>query len=387
MVSGLPEIEDRRTCDTYIVTKQRRPPFPVKAKFRADAALDLVHGDLCGLITPASPGGWRFFLLLVDDATRFMWIKLLTAKSDAAASIKAIKAAAEVEVGCPLRVLRTDKDGEFTGKELADFCTTEGLKRHFSAPYTPQQNEVVERMNQTVLATARAMLKEREMPPRYWGEAVTTADFLLNRAPTKVLDGKTSFEAYHGKKPAAGFLRTFGCLGFIKNKKPGLKKLDDRSAPMVFIGYSEGAKVYHMLEPSTGNVHVSRDVVFDESRGWSWTSGAGNGEPATQCDSTVKFYTACASDDDIDMPDQGGVPPSPPGVGSLQAHVHHHLLMGKQQSLQPRSMMMRSGWTRSTKTRLCGTFAWTRSSTMSRILDKRCELLCRRDGGASTHHR
>jgi transposase InsO family protein len=138
MVSGLSEIEDRRTCDTYIITKQRCAPFPVKAKFRADAALDLVHGDLCGSITPASPGGRRFFLLLVDDATRFMWIELLTAKSDAATSIKAIKVAAKVKVGRPLRVLRTDNGGEFTSKELTDFCTTEGIQRHFSAPYTPQ---------------------------------------------------------------------------------------------------------------------------------------------------------------------------------------------------------------------------------------------------------
>jgi hypothetical protein len=150
------------------------------------------------------------------------------------------------------------------------------------------------------------------------GEAVTTVVFLLNRVPTKALDGKTPFEAYHGKKLAVRFLRTFGCLGFVKNKKSGLKKLDDRSAPMVFIGYSEGAKAYRMLEPSTGNVHISRDVVFDKSRGWSWTLGAGNGEPAAQRDFTVKFYTVCSPDDDIDtdMPDQGGAPPSPPGMGS-----------------------------------------------------------------------
>jgi transposase InsO family protein len=167
MVSGLSEIEDRQTCDTCILTKQRRAPFPAKAKFKADAALDLVHGDLCGPITPATPGGHRFFLLLVDDATRFMSIKLLTTKSDVVASIKAIKAATEVEVGRSLRVLRTDNGGEFTGKELADFCTSEGIQRHFSAPYTPHQNGVMERRNQTVLATACALLKEREMPQRY----------------------------------------------------------------------------------------------------------------------------------------------------------------------------------------------------------------------------
>jgi transposase InsO family protein len=169
MVSGLSKIEDRRMCDTCIITKQWCASFSTKAKFRANAILDLVHADLCGPITPTSPGGQCFFLLLVDDATRFMWIKLLTAKSDAAASIKVIKAAAKVEVGRPPHVLRTDNGGEFTGKELADFCTTEGIQRHFSTPYTPKQNGVMEHRNQTVLTIARAMLKEREMLPRYWG--------------------------------------------------------------------------------------------------------------------------------------------------------------------------------------------------------------------------
>jgi hypothetical protein len=63
-----------------------------------------------------------------------MWLKLLTAKSDAPAAIKEIKAATELEVGRPLRVLRTDNGGEFT-----DFCINKGIQRHFSAPYTQQQ--------------------------------------------------------------------------------------------------------------------------------------------------------------------------------------------------------------------------------------------------------
>jgi transposase InsO family protein len=137
MVTGLPEIEEKQGCDTCIVTKHRRAPFPAKAKYRVGAALDLVHGDLCGPISPATPAGRRFFLLLVDDATKYMWLTLITAKSDAASAIKKVKSAAELEVGRPLRVLRTDNGGEFTAKEFAAYCADEGVQRHFSAPYTP----------------------------------------------------------------------------------------------------------------------------------------------------------------------------------------------------------------------------------------------------------
>jgi hypothetical protein len=68
----------------------------------------------------------------------------------------------------------------------------------------------------------------------------------------------------------AGHLRTFGCLAFAKELKQ-VKKLDDRSRPGVFIGYADGAKAYCVLDPETQRVRVSRNVVFDESRGWDWT--------------------------------------------------------------------------------------------------------------------
>lgn len=90
------------------------------------------------------------------------------------------------------------------------------MERHFTTPYTPQQNGVVERHNQTVLATVRALLKQRKMSVRYWGEAVCTAVFLLNRSPMKSLAGMTSYEAWTGRKPVVSFLRTFGCLTYTK---------------------------------------------------------------------------------------------------------------------------------------------------------------------------
>jgi transposase InsO family protein len=124
----------------------------------------LVHGDLCGPITPATTAGRRFFLLLVDDATRYMWLTLLSTKGDAASTIKV---AAELEVGRPLRVVRTDNSGEFIAKEFVAYCSDEGVQRHFSALYTPQQNRVNERQNETVLGTSHTLQKERDMPTRF----------------------------------------------------------------------------------------------------------------------------------------------------------------------------------------------------------------------------
>ena len=94
---------------------------------------------------------------MVDDASRFMWAVLLPSKDAAADAIKQVQAATEKESSHKLRVLRTDNGGEFTTAEFAAFCADEGIQRHFSAPYTPQQNDVVEHRNQTVVATACAL--------------------------------------------------------------------------------------------------------------------------------------------------------------------------------------------------------------------------------------
>jgi hypothetical protein len=97
----------------------------------------------------------------------------------------------------------------------------------------------------------------------FWGEAVVTTVYILNRSPTKALNGRTSYEAWHGHKPAVSHLRVFGCLAFGK-ELGHISKLDDRSTPGLFIGYAEGSKAYRILDLGTQRVHTTRDVVFDE---------------------------------------------------------------------------------------------------------------------------
>ena len=111
---------------------------------------------------------------------------------------------------------------------------------------------------------ARSMMKAKGMSARFWGDAVTTVVFILNRALTKALTGNTPFEAWYGHKPSVSFLWTFSCIGHIRKMKPNLTKLEDRSTPMMFLGYVEGTKAYRLYDPREDKVLVSRDVVFDE---------------------------------------------------------------------------------------------------------------------------
>ncbi|KAG6510524.1 hypothetical protein ZIOFF_028548 [Zingiber officinale] len=124
-----------------------------------------------------------------------MWVFILAAKNDAFRVFKKFKFLIENKTEYKIKALRTDRGGEFLSTEFTQFCEDEGIERHLTAAYTPQQNGVVERRNRTVMVMARSLLKSTHMPARLWAEAVRHAVYLLNRLPTKALGECTPFEA------------------------------------------------------------------------------------------------------------------------------------------------------------------------------------------------
>jgi hypothetical protein len=120
-----------------VVTKDKRRPFPRQVAYRAKKQLELVHGDLCGPVTPVTPGGRHYFVLLVDDASRFMWTNLLAMMAAAVDAIKHVQAIAEKKCGHKLQVLCTNNGGEFTAAEFTAYCADEGIQHHYSTSYEP----------------------------------------------------------------------------------------------------------------------------------------------------------------------------------------------------------------------------------------------------------
>jgi len=96
-----------------------------------------------------------------------MWLQLLMSKDEAAKTIKKFKMGAEAESGKKLHILRTDCGGEFTSVEFAAYYADQGVGQHHTVSYSPQQNGVVERRNQTVVGMARSMMKAKGMPARF----------------------------------------------------------------------------------------------------------------------------------------------------------------------------------------------------------------------------
>ncbi|KAG7578131.1 Zinc finger CCHC-type [Arabidopsis thaliana x Arabidopsis arenosa] len=271
LVTGMPSFSvEKETCASCLLGKQTRRTFPQATSYRATNTLELVHGDLCGPITPTTAAQNRYIFVLIDDYSRYMWTLLLKEKSDAFERFKRFKALVEQETGNSIKTFRTDRGGEFTSHEFQKFCDDTGIKRHLTAPYSPQQNGVVERRNRTLMEMTRSILKHMSIPNYLWGEAVRHATYLINRIATRTLVNQTPYEVFKGKKPNVEHLRIFGCIGYAKSEAANLKKLDDRTRMLVHLGTEPGSKAYRLLDPSTRKVVVSRDVVFDETRSWKW---------------------------------------------------------------------------------------------------------------------
>ena len=217
MIHGLPTIEDRDgTCEGCALGKHHRQSFPKGVAWRAKKVLELVYTDVCGPMQTTSHAQNRYFILFTDDYSRMTWVYFMWQKSEVFNNFKKFKSRVEKQSGQYIKVLRSDNEKEYTSKQFYKFCEDEGVERQFTMVYTPQQNGVSERKNQTVMEMAKSMLHDKGLPKTFWAEAVSIAVYLLNRCPTKAVWNKTPFEAWSGRKSSVKHFKVFGSIAYAQ---------------------------------------------------------------------------------------------------------------------------------------------------------------------------
>ncbi|KAK2442743.1 putative mitochondrial protein [Trifolium repens] len=270
MVLGLPSvITPVETCTTCLLGKQPRDSFKNHLPMRSNEVLNVVHSDICGPIDVLSTGGNKYFLTFVDEFSRMTWLYHIKVKSEAFDVFKKVKALVEKQSGKSIKVLRTDGGGEYTSTEFENYCKEQGIIHEVTAPYTPQHNGLAERRNRSILNMARSMVKQKQLPKRFWGEAVSTAVYILNRSPTKRLVDKVPEEVWSKVKPSVSHLKVFGSLCYKHVPDARRKKLDDKSEAMIFVGYHR-TRAYRLYNLITDKVEISRDVKVIENDSWDW---------------------------------------------------------------------------------------------------------------------
>ncbi|KAM0011112.1 putative RNA-directed DNA polymerase [Helianthus debilis subsp. tardiflorus] len=271
LVKGLPlEAESTNVCEVCNMGKQHRENMPKRSNWRASKRLELIHTDLCGPISPASPSGKRYVLVFIDDFSRKNWVYFLSRKSDSFETFKKFKALVETETGEKIKGLRSDRGGEFTSKAFNEFCEDHGIKRQFTPAFTPQHNGVAERRNRTIMNMVRCLLVEKSLPKWLWSEAGNWASHIVNRCATSALEDKVPEEAWSGKRPNVDYFKIFGCLCYVHVPTQLRSKLDDRSHKCIFLGISTESKAYRCYDPIARKIIISRDVCFEEEESWVW---------------------------------------------------------------------------------------------------------------------
>ena len=251
-------------CETCIYGKQARLPFAkVKDKSHIKRPLFIVHSDVCGPITPPSIDEKKYFVTFIDEYTHYTVTYLLAYKSEVFKMFQDYVGKSEAHFNLKIANLYCDNGREYLSNEFKEYCVLRGISYHLTVPHTPQQNSVAERMNRSITEKARSLVHGAELDKSFWGEAVLTATYLINRTPTKALkQNKTPFEQWHGKKPTIKNLKMFGATAYIHNKVRK-EKFDKKSNKGILVGYQPNG--YKILDIETSKFIIARDVILDET--------------------------------------------------------------------------------------------------------------------------
>ncbi|GJX07794.1 putative ribonuclease H-like domain-containing protein [Tanacetum coccineum] len=224
LVRGLPKLkfEKDQLCFACAMGKSKKKPHKPKSEYTNQEKLYLLHMDLCGPMRVASVNGKKYILVIIDDYSRFTWVKCLRSKDEAPDFIIKFLKMIQVRLKVPVRRIRTDNGTEFVNHTLREYYEKVGISHETSVARSPQQNGVVERRNRTLIEAARTMLIYAQAPLFLWVEAVAIACYTQNHSIIRLRHGKTPYELLHDKLPDLSFFHVFGALCYPTNDSENL---------------------------------------------------------------------------------------------------------------------------------------------------------------------
>nr|GFA01349.1 hypothetical protein [Tanacetum cinerariifolium] len=200
LVRGLPKLkfEKDNLCSACAMGKSTRKTHKPKSEETNQEKLYLLHMDLCGPMRVESVNGKKYILFIIDDYSRFTWVKLLRSKDETPDfNIKFLKMI-QVRLKVPVRRIRMENGTEFVNQTLREYYEEVGISHETSVARSPQQNRVVERRNRTLIKAARTMLIYAQAPLFLWPELL------------------------HSKLPDLSFFHVFGALCYPTNDSENL---------------------------------------------------------------------------------------------------------------------------------------------------------------------
>ncbi|GJP35230.1 hypothetical protein CLOM_g19738 [Closterium sp. NIES-68] len=259
-------VKEIGSCPTCLETKFSKFPFN-STTGPAKTPLALVHMDVVGPTRAPSLSGSRYFLTIVDDHTRAVWVYPLKSKGEVAAAVlKEWMPRAQRECGYKVKVIRSDNGGEFIGADFEGELKRKGIQHQLTVPYNPQQKGVAERFNRTLQEGARTLLGRAGLPDPFWVSALRQVALVKNRVLATVGEKEwIPYVKWYGSAPAVNMLRAFGCMVVFHVPKEKRGKLEASGRWGVHLGIAKDHKGWLLWDLTTQKLTVSRDVKFLES--------------------------------------------------------------------------------------------------------------------------
>ncbi|CAI7852495.1 unnamed protein product, partial [Closterium sp. NIES-53] len=233
------------------------------------APLQTLHMDVWGPARVSGQGRERYFMLVVDDYTRYTTVFPLRSKREVSAVlipwIRTVRLELRARFGQDLPVLRlhSNRGGEFSSDLLQNFCRGEGITQWFTLLDSPQQNGIAGRRIGLVMEVARTSMIHAAAPHFLWPFAVQYAAHQLNLWPCVSLPETSPTLRWTGKVGDASVFRVWGSRAFVRDTSAD--KLTARAIPCVFLGFVPDAPGWQFYHPTSRCVLPSKDVTFDES--------------------------------------------------------------------------------------------------------------------------
>jgi transposase InsO family protein len=257
-------LSQKTDCFACAQAKIAHHPFPSTATHTSTIG-NLTHIDLWGKYAVQSIHGNQYYILFVDDYSRYVTVKFLKSKTEAQQCVRDYLTHLITRDFTP-NAIRVDRGTEFINDNLNTWCTQRGIDIQMTAPYSLSQNGVAEHMNRTLVELAHAMLTARQLPEFLWEPAVTHASYLRNRSFTCPVPDSTPYERRHGIKPDVSHLREFGSPVWILTEGPNTpRKMLPKSTEKLLLGFDDGARAVKYYSKDTRKVLTSRNYQYVNS--------------------------------------------------------------------------------------------------------------------------
>ena len=190
------DYESFDACEPCPMGKMTKTTFSGTME-QANDLLEIIHTNVCGSMIVEARVGYRYFLTFTDDLSRYGYIYLMKHKHVTFEKFKEFHSEVEYHCNKNIKFLRSNHGGEYLSYAFGLHLKQCGIVSQLTPPGTPQRNGVSEHGNRTLLDMVQSMMSLTDLPLSFWGYALETAAFTLNRAPSKYVD-TTPYEFWFG---------------------------------------------------------------------------------------------------------------------------------------------------------------------------------------------